>query len=214
MKKLLCVALLLLALTGAAMASKSCPANEIPQTLLYTKCEVQKPVDALTGEEITVVCIEQKKENNVWVDYPLKGLQVAIRGYNEEGELFQNMTKNLNGAGSAVFTPQVAGEYVVEAMVPHQESNSAQAVNVPWVATFNVAENPIKNRGIVKPTTPTGGAVAVEEPGPQEEPLIVEPAVDYSDRGLFDFVLNGSSREQDREDASNFVLMIVGLLIS
>jgi hypothetical protein len=222
---LIYTALLLLAFAGAAVAL-TCPYNEGHATLLTTKCEVQKPVDAMTGEEIAIVCIKSVKENNVWVQYPMKGLHLAIFGYNAEGTLLQNMSRSLNSKGVTVFTPQVAGEYVIETLIPQQESNSAQAMNVPWVATFSVGENPVKSRGVVT-STPTGGAIA-EEPSaepdtgeaaaePDTEAPFAEPAGAaecQEARGLFDFVLNGTRDAQDKADASNFVLMVVGFLIS
>jgi len=228
MKHLAYTIVLLLALAVLASA-KTCPYNEGDSTAAYTKCALIKPVEAFTGDEITINCTKIVKVNNAWVYTPMKGTPVFIKGYNKKGELQQNMTTYIGADGTKTFTPLIAGEYVIEAMGLQQKGSEVEPVKVPWVATFTVEENPVTNRGIIRAQPeetpedvpeeieqPTGAAIAIA-PDPPVDPtatveLLTGPQVCKHEP--FTFVLNGTDDSENKQEASNFVLMLVGLLIS
>ncbi len=154
------------------------------------------------------------KENNAWVNYPMKGSKIFIKGYNEDGVVLQNMTLYLGGDGTKTFMPLVAGDYLIETLIQQQTIDQQDPVTKLWETTFAVGENPIADRGIVA-ETPTGAAIIYEEEPPEPE-VIEEPAETTmpQNRGPFDFVMNGTCDKESKDDASSFMLMVVGLLIS
>lgn len=221
MKNLSYLVLAVLVVLGGAVAF-DCPHDRGIPTRMYTDCNLIKPVNALAGDEIGINCTNHNKTNNV--DSPLRGLPIQVTGYVDKTPVYM-LYLSTGADGIAKFTARVPGEYSVEFNLESQDITQESPVMQMRMVNFTVDENPVKNTGIVQSQTPSGAAAGasdapivpapvVDSPAPPQPVVNTPPATVQNNVGPLDFVMNGTKTEQSRNYASNFVLMLVGLLIS
>ncbi len=196
MKYIVLFATLIIAFAVVVNATSDCSAAASEPTLEYEKCVLIKPVEAVQGDEITINCTHI--DNVKKIKTPLKGTRVSITGYNEDYEAIEGMSVTTQKDGTYSFTANVIGQYMI------------QVSSCDYTSYFEVAENPLLNTGIV-----TGAVVADPEPDPEPEPepepIVVEEPPEARPLG---FIINGTESEEDKKEVSNFMLMLVGFLIS
>lgn len=194
-------------LLGIASAEVECPYTGGEATTEYSKCSLVKPAETMVGDEVIINCTNYERVNNRWEHTPMSNTRVSITGYDEFDVALHGEAVNTRKDGTYKFVPRIAGKYLV------------QVFSGDYTAWFDVFENPEDEID----TGPTAALVAVdngtdnntqEEINTTEVNDTVEVTEPDEERGLFDFVGNGTNSEDGREEASSFVLMLVGLMIS
>jgi hypothetical protein len=215
MKSVIYGIVLVMLLAGVAGATSSCEAAASKPTKQYTTCFLEKPVETVVGDEITINCTEKTKEGNRLTIEPKSRASFSIIGYNEYDEAIFSDHNSLRGDGTYSFEPRFAGEYLIQISScdynarfevgedPDAEEEVNNAITGGAVAADNSAEEPEENETEGNSTEETDTQEGGEENSPPKK-----------ESNILNIMINGTETEEDKKAVSNFAVLLVGLMIS
>jgi hypothetical protein len=163
------------------------------------------------GDEIIVNCSTRNVDNKPEGKKPMSGARITITGYDRD----ENPMELIQGGrtksdGTYTFTPRIEGRYLI------------QVGSCNYNAVVDVEKNPIVRSGIVEEAVlepeenDTNGTELKQDiatlsagEGPEAQASVEEP-----DAGLLDFVVTGTSTQESKRGASDFMVLLVSFMIA